>query len=69
MNLKQQNAVRYVTGFATGAAIGAIAAILLAPRTGRETRELLSEKAHELKDKTKDVFQRGKSTIGEAAVS
>jgi gas vesicle protein len=36
--------------FLVGAAIGAAAALLLAPRSGEETRELLSKKAERSRD-------------------
>jgi len=40
---------RVVKGFAMGAALGAIAGILFAPREGVETQKMLKEKAHEIK--------------------
>jgi gas vesicle protein len=36
-------------GFAMGAALGAIAGILFAPRGGKETQKMLKDKAHEVK--------------------
>ena len=36
--------------FAVGALVGAGLAILYAPRSGKETREILSKKAQDLKD-------------------
>lgn len=40
---------RVVKGFAVGAALGAIAGILFAPRTGKESQKLLKAKAHAIK--------------------
>jgi gas vesicle protein len=40
---------RVVKGFAVGAALGAIAGILFAPRTGAQSQKLLKAKAHAIK--------------------
>jgi gas vesicle protein len=40
---------RVVKGFAVGAALGAIAGILFAPRTGKESQKMLKAKAHAIK--------------------
>ncbi len=40
---------RVVKGFAMGAALGAIAGILFAPKTGKQTQKILKSKAHEIK--------------------
>jgi len=42
--------------FVLGAVAGAAAALLLAPATGRETREFLGEKAREGVRKAKDAY-------------
>jgi gas vesicle protein len=42
--------------FAAGAVIGAGIALLYAPQSGRETRELLARKAGDLKDATVDAY-------------
>jgi gas vesicle protein len=39
-----------------GAAVGAVAALLLAPASGKETREKLKEKFGEAKDKISDML-------------
>ena len=41
--------------FAVGAAIGAAAALLLAPAKGEETREFLSQRAKEGKDRAAEA--------------
>jgi gas vesicle protein len=50
--------------FLAGAAMGAAAALLLAPRSGRELRRLIGEKAGEgreyLADAGRDVYSKGK---------
>jgi len=60
-----ENGMHYLTGFAIGATIGAVVALLLAPRPGRETREMLGDKAHELKDKTVSAFRKGAQSVEE----
>ena len=39
---------RFLAGFAIGAAIGAVAGILLAPKSGAETREMLGDMASDM---------------------
>ena len=39
---------KFIAGFVVGGAIGAIAGILLAPKSGEETRRLLSESAQDM---------------------
>ncbi len=51
------SAMSFLAGAILGGAIGAMAALLLAPRTGAETREVLKKKAKEL-GKDLDQFKR-----------
>jgi gas vesicle protein len=61
--------------FLTGAVIGVTAALLYAPKTGRETREYLSEKSKEtfgegpqnLVDSAREMFERGRQLVEDAA--
>jgi gas vesicle protein len=64
--------------FLTGAALGAAAAILYAPKSGKETRQLISHKAQEASDavsgtsrdlyeRGKDVYDKGKQVVDDAA--
>ena len=46
---------KFLAGFAIGAAIGAVTGILLAPKSGEETREQLGKMASELADKTDET--------------
>ena len=43
----------FVVGALVGAAVGAALGILLAPRSGAETRKLIGEKAAELKERVR----------------
>ena len=52
-----------VAAFAAGALIGAGVALLMAPRSGKETRELLSQRTRDLKDKAKDAVDHARGAI------
>ncbi len=53
--------------FVAGAVVGMAAAILLAPQSGKKTRQLISDKTKEGKEAVagtgKDVYDRGKEMI------
>ena len=57
--------------FLVGAVAGAAVALLYAPATGRETRELLSDKAREGRERASEAAARGREAIlrGREAVS
>ena len=57
------NAGALLIAFTLGAIAGAAVALLLAPATGRETREFLGEKAREGVRKAKDVYAEAKDDI------
>lgn len=67
-----------VAWFLTGAFIGAAVAILYAPKSGKETRQYLSDKVQQSKDAvtessnnivevSKDMFERGRQLVDDAA--
>lgn len=47
----------FVSGFLMGGLIGSAVALLMAPQSGEETREILKEKGVELKDKTSESLE------------
>lgn len=51
---------------AVGAAVGAGVALLLAPCSGRETRDWLAHRTRELKDKTTTAFEQSKDSMRRA---
>lgn len=64
--------------FLTGAIIGATVAILYAPKSGKETRQLFSDKAKQSRDAVnqtgqdildsgKEMFERGRKLVEDAA--
>ena len=52
------SATKFLAGFLVGGAIGAVAGILLAPKSGEETRAMLADTA-------KDVAKRADATVKE----
>jgi gas vesicle protein len=64
--------------FVAGAILGASIAVLCAPRSGKDTRQYLSEKAQEGKERVaegtrdaidvgRDMFERGRKLVEDAA--
>jgi gas vesicle protein len=53
--------------FVAGAVVGITAALLLAPKSGKETRHFISEKTQQGRDAVtetgRDVFDRGKDMV------
>jgi gas vesicle protein len=54
---KNSNVLGFIAGIVVGAAIGAGVSMLLAPRSGKETREQLKEKGEELLKKSEESFK------------
>ena len=52
--------------FVLGAVSGAAVALLYAPTTGREARELLSERAREGRARAAEAAERGRQVVSEA---
>jgi gas vesicle protein len=74
----QSQATSNIAWFLTGAFIGAAAAILYTPQSGRETRKYLSHKTQlgreavesagqDIADASKDMFERGRQLVDDAA--
>jgi gas vesicle protein len=74
----QEEGVSRLAWFMTGAMIGATVAILYAPKTGKDTRKLLSDRAHASKEAVSDtttdlvesgreMFERGRQIVDDAA--
>jgi gas vesicle protein len=67
-----------IAWFLAGAAIGAAAGLLFAPKSGRDTRELVSKTTHEgreaveksgreLMEKGKELYDQGKKIVDDAS--
>ena len=50
-------AMNFLAGLGVGALVGAVAALLLAPKSGSDTRDDIRSTADELKDKTEKMMQ------------
>ena len=75
---EQNDSSSALAWFITGAVIGAAVAVLYTPRSGKETRRLISERTQqgcdafsgsskEFMDAGKDMFQRGRKLIEDAS--
>ena len=60
---------KFLVGFAIGAAVGAVTGILLAPKSGEETREMLADTAkdimHKTDEKVKDIQDKAEAVVSE----
>jgi gas vesicle protein len=53
----------YLAAFAIGALVGTGFALLYAPRSGKETRELLAKKGRDLKGRASDALEGAKDFV------
>ena len=58
--MAKDNSGTIMVAFVIGALTGAAVALLFAPATGEETRELLAQKAREGRDKARDAVDQGR---------
>jgi gas vesicle protein len=65
MTHDQPDTTGYLGWFLFGAGLGAAAALLLAPKSGRETRDLLAEKSTELARKAQDLATEAQGQASE----
>lgn len=60
---------KFLVGFTVGAVLGAVAGILLAPKSGVETRELLSDTAKDVVNKTnekvREIHDKAEAVVNE----
>ena len=55
------SAGKFLAGFIVGGAVGALAGLLLAPKSGEETREMIAQKSSDIYDKTEASIKEIKS--------
>jgi gas vesicle protein len=51
--MNKDNCIGFGIGIVTGAVIGGVVALLFAPKSGKETRQIISDKANEVVDAVK----------------
>ena len=59
------DAAGYLGWFFLGAAVGAAVALLMAPKSGRETRDILVEKGNEFARKAQELATEAQGRAGE----
>lgn len=59
--MKSSNEVFY---FLAGVSVGIIAALLVTPYTGEETREYIRERVDEGRERAEDMLEKGKEYVG-----
>jgi len=75
---QDQQTISRIAWFLTGALIGATAAVLYAPKSGKETREYIAKKTQEGRDAvesagdnfidaSREMFDRGRKLVEDAA--
>ena len=75
---REEQTTSTLAWFLTGAMIGATAAILFAPKSGKETRQYIADKAQasrevvedasqDIVDVSRDMFERGRKLVEDAA--
>lgn len=65
MSEDRGDAAAYLGWFFLGAALGAASALLLAPRAGRETRDLLLERGGEMARRAQELASEAQGRAGE----
>jgi gas vesicle protein len=64
--MEQQNGdLAFFVGLVAGAVVGGVAAALLAPRSGPETREQIVDRGLELKSRADEVVERAQRVAGD----
>ena len=72
---QQDDTVSRIAWFFTGALIGATIAILYAPKSGKDTRQYIADKAQQgvgsagdnILDASRDMFERGRKLVEDAS--
>jgi gas vesicle protein len=65
--MNQDNVIGFGIGLVTGAVIGGAIALLFAPKTGKETRQIIKDKATVVVDTAKEKTNELMGTVKDAA--
>ena len=65
--MNKDHAIGFGIGLLTGAVIGGVIALLYAPKTGKETRQIIKDKTTEVVDTVKEKTSGSIDTVKEAA--
>ena len=65
--VNKDKAIGFGIGLLVGAVIGGVIALLYAPKTGKETRQLIKDKATEVVDTVKEATSGVIDTVKESA--
>jgi gas vesicle protein len=65
---QQNDDLMFLAGLFLGAVVGGLAAALLTPQSGPETREQVAERGLELKSRAEDAVQRAQQVANETVV-
>ncbi|MCD0490127.1 YtxH domain-containing protein [Pedobacter sp. MC2016-14] len=60
---RDSDSSKAVVALLAGLAVGAVLGVLFAPKSGEETRSLITDKATDLKDSLKDKYQNTKDQV------
>ena len=63
---EQKDDLVFLAGLVVGAIVGGTAAVLLAPKSGQDLREQVSERGLELKNRAEETVQRAQHVASEA---
>jgi len=63
MKENNSNFKSFLMGTLVGSVIGAISALLLAPKSGKELRQNIADTTHDIRDKANDIVNDGKQKV------
>ncbi len=63
--MSERDSSHFALGFLLGAIAGVAIGFLYAPKSGRETREMLREKGSEVKEKAKEIAAKARDKVRE----
>jgi gas vesicle protein len=65
--MAERDSGSFVLGFVIGAVTGVVLGLLFAPRPGEETRQILKEKARDIKEQVTEAVKKVRGSVAEVA--